>query len=367
MAKSPFTSGTVKKTRSNSNTVSMALTIPIKRAESRSVIEFDISHLAHLHCEKGQRKIKERVPFLRRFSNNAHKLVKTGVMSPQSLNVMCARVLSYIQFCDYQGVDPFSEQGYLAYFGNMGELRHQVNQYQPSKRLFEYKDGQEVGIKEVTASSNQGVMTTFFDLCGVNVKPWFNQCKEFNQNSTSFSAYSPRDEDMIVSRLSALFFALASQLIALKEMGESASHIDVPIDIFGQQEILSFSTALKNPSTRNVSDGYIYYGSAFNVAMGAAYHLLCFYTSFNDSVVQGILHPLKVISEKKERTLKTVTLKGFKRRANKEQESILSDDSGDEFTVDIDKRTGVDFIHLLIQLSRRYGSDKYLLYTLKFY
>lgn len=366
MAKSPVNSGTVKKIRSNSNIVAMALTIPVKRAESRAASELDISHLAHLHCDKNQPKIKGRIPFLRRFSNSAHKLVKNGIKSPRSLWGIYIRALSYIQFCDYQGVGPFSDQGYLAYFGNMGELRHQVNLYQPSKRLFEYKDGQEVGIKEVTAGIVQTTIATFFNLCGINAEPWFHQCRTFTGNQISFTAYSPRDEDMIVDRLSALFFALASQLIALKETGESASYIDVPIDIFGQHEILSFSTSLKNSSSRNPKDTDIYYGSAFNVAMGAAYHLLCFYTSFNDSVAQGIRHPLEIVSEK-DRTLKTVTLKGFKRRANKDQESILSDELDDEFiefTEEIDKRTGVDFIQLLIQLSRCYGSDWYLLYQL---
>ncbi len=364
MAKSYITSGIVKRNNSKSNIVIITLTIPIQRSESRLVRELDISHLAYLHCDKSQPKIKERIPFLKRLSNSTHKLVKNGNNSPRSFFGIYARALSYIQFCDYQGVDPFSEQGYLAYFGNMGELRHQINQYQPSKRIFEYKDGQEIGIKEITASTIQGGVANFLNLCGINAKPWFNQCRAFNQNGSSFMAYSDRDENMIVSHLSTLFFGLAAQLIALKEMEEVVPYIDVSIDIFGRKEILSFSTALENPLAKNIKDGYVFYGSAFNLAMCSAYHLLCFYTSFNDEVTKNINHPLKVVSEKKDRTLKTVTLKGFKRRAYKEQEAVLSDDLSDEFTVDIDKRTGVDFVQLLSQLSRCYGSDKYLFYTL---
>ncbi|MBF4437632.1 hypothetical protein ERJ77_24730, partial [Vibrio anguillarum] len=60
---------------------------------------------------------------------------------------------SYIAFCDTVNVDPFTESGYLKFAGNDGELRHRIKMFSPSKRLWEYNNGDELGIKESTAPS----------------------------------------------------------------------------------------------------------------------------------------------------------------------------------------------------------------------
>ncbi|MBF4280395.1 hypothetical protein EAY27_25270, partial [Vibrio anguillarum] len=103
-------------------------------------------------------------------------------------------------------------------------------------------------------------------------------------------------------------------------------------------------------------------GAAFNLTMGAAYHLLCFFTSLNDSNIRDIAHPIKVHTEERDKSLQVVKVSSYKPRANKAVDALLV---GEQF--DIDKRGGVKFIKLLERLSKLYGNSEdgsELLFTL---
>ncbi len=96
--------------------------------------------------------------------------------------------------------------------------------------------------------------------------------------------------------------------------------------------------------------------------MGAAYHLLCYFTSLNDSNIRDIAHPIVIHTEERDKSLEVVKVSSYKRRANKAVDALLV---GEQF--DVNKRNGVKFIRLLERLSKLYGNAEEgseLLFTL---
>ncbi|ELR67169.1 hypothetical protein C942_02677 [Photobacterium marinum] len=366
MAKSPLARANkklLKVTNPTANVTPISLMIPYKDPQDKKVRDFDISHLAHFRCDKDNEQIRSRLRYLRSLSKNAYNRFDNGNLSPTSMAAYYVVLTNYISFCDYKGVEPFSKEGYLAFVGNDGELRHQIKQYNPSKRLFEYADGDDIGITEYSASVKKTCLHCALNLCGIDFQSWSHLCKPFYQEKTPFKAYSRRDEQMIVSRLSELFFGLSSQLIVIKKEFQDSSfqYLDVPITINGKVETLSFSTSL-NSKNKN-GKGKTRTDSAFNLAMGAAYHLFCYFTSLNDSVIREVCHPLQVNISNRDKNLKTIKISGFKRRANKDVSSIVSNEM-DDLEFDVEKRDGVAFIEALSELSKAYGNTDEILYML---
>ncbi|KII81155.1 hypothetical protein, partial [Vibrio renipiscarius] len=358
MAKSPLSKGStqVKTTRSNKNVVQLNLTIPYKQATDKRTGEFDISHLAHMGCDKTRGKVQSRMPYLRRFCKKAHESVLNG-NSPRTVAELYGVLRGYLCFCDAVNINPLSEKGYLKYAGNDGELRHRVKVYNPSKRLWEKYHYDELGIKESTASLIISSLSKALSWCGLPSERWTILHRPFNSRHDSTEAYSDADEKIIVTRLSDLFFGLASQLIALKT-GNTPAPNELPICInFGEyKETLMVKTDLK---TKN---GFAHSGCAFNLAMGAAYHLMCYFTSLNDSDVRKISHPITVHADTRDKSLQTVKVSSFKARANKEVGAILTNES--DFSFDVEKKSGVMFIKTLAELSTLYGEERDLLFTL---
>lgn len=361
MAKSPLSKGSkrIKVTRSNHNVVPLALTIPVKYVRKKTIEELDISHLCHRNCERSNELLKSRVPYIRQFAKKARDYVSNG-KSAKTIETNYSIFQIYLRFCDSYNVDPFSMEGYLKYFGNDGELRHQVKMYTPSLRIWQRSDGDEIGIKESTAVGIVSNIVTVLTWCGLDAQSWKHLHRPFNSRKAPYKAYTEDEEKMIVSRLSDLFFGLASQLIAIKNDGTPLPD-KLPVSIsFGEwEEVLMFSTSLK------AKCGKVNSSSAFNVAMGAAYHLFCFFTSLNDSVVRMVCHPLKVEIDSRDKSLKTVKVKAFKARANKEVNALMTNEvDKSDIICDVEKKSGVAFIETLSELSALYGSNQELLYTL---
>lgn len=106
-------------------------------------------------------------------------------------------------------------------------------------------------------------------------------------------------------------------------------------------------------------------GAAFNLVMSAAYHLMCFFTSLNDSNIRQIAHPIDVKTEERDKSIQVVKVSSYKPRSSSEVDALLV---GEPF--DIDKRDGVKFIKLLERLSKLYGNSEdgsELLFTLNNY
>lgn len=361
MAKSPLAknSKTVKHVRSNKNVVPLRLTIPYKHRKHRQSKEFDISHLLHLGTDNNNVKIESRIPFLRSFCKKANQYVDNG-KSIRTVTGFYEVLRAFIAFCDAANVDPFSGAGYLKYAGNDGELRHQMKMYCPSKRLWEVSHGDELGIKETTATARVSVLRIALSWCGLPADAWVTQHRGFTGERTPVKGYSEDEEKILVTRLSELFFTLAPQLIAAKKENlVLPDELPVVIDLGGHQEVISTKTSLK---TQNRGPKSVKPVAAFNMAMGAAYHLMCFFTSLNDSDVQSIAHPVTIHTDERDKSLQVIKISSFKARANKKVDAVLTNQS-----FDVDKRDGVTFIKTLETLSALYGGgDKgsELLFTL---
>ncbi|WP_318511014.1 hypothetical protein [Photobacterium leiognathi] len=365
MAKSKIArqSNTVKRVRNSQNVVPLNLTIPYQGNKANQSKSFDVSHLLHLGCDKKKQKISSRTEFIRRFCKKANQYVSNG-NSAKTVTVTYESLRNYIAFCDAVDVDPFTESGYLKFAGNDGELRHRIKMYHPSKRLWEYNHDDELGIKESYATSILSKLRSALDWCGLPVADWARHHRVFSGQKTPFVGYSKPEEDLLVARLSNVFFALAPQLISAKENNTSLPETLPFIIALGEHdEVVQIPTSLDIKNGGSKKDGTaVNHAAAFNLTMGAAYHLMCFFTSLNDSNVRSISHPIKVHIEERDKSLKTVRVSSYKPRANKEVDALLLGE-----TFDVDKRDGVKFIKLLEKLSKLYGNTEdgdQLLFTL---
>ncbi|MFL0854997.1 hypothetical protein ACJO1H_05575 [Vibrio parahaemolyticus] len=360
MAKSPLSKGStnINITRHRANVTPLALTIPVKEARNRKNHNLDVSHLTYRSCNKNNELIKVRAQYIRRFAKQASNYVATG-KSAQSTKAIYEQFRAYIFFCDSQGVDPFSRTGYLKYFGNDGELRHQIKTYSPSLRLWQRNDGDELGLKESSCVFIQSAVTTALTWCAAYDENWKHQHRPFDKRKDSYKPYSEDEENVIISRLRDLFFGLAPQLIAIKkENTETPDELPVSINFGPFTEMLQIPTSLQS------AQGQVSKSCAFNLAMGAAYHLFCYFTSLNDGPVREVCHPLVVEIDSRDKSLRTIKVRGFKARANKDVSATLTNEVDDQITFDVEKRSGVAFIELLSELSSLYGSNHELLYML---
>ena len=365
MAKSKVAkqSKAVKHLRNNQNVAPLNFEIPYKQSRSNQVQQFDVSHLLHLEGSKENEKINGRAEFIRSFCKKANQYVGNG-NSARTATANYESLHAYLAFCDAINVNPFTENGYLKYAGNDGELRHRIKMFTPSKRLWEYNHGDELGIKESTASGMLSTLRTALEWCGLPISDWARNHRGFSGENAPFKGYSDEEEKLLVTRLETLFFTLAPQLIAAKE-----SYIPLPeilpliIRLGLHEETVHIPTSLESRRGRRSKSGAtVNIGSAFNLTMGAAYHLMCFFTSLNDSNIRNIAHPIHVHAEERDKSLQVVKVSSYKPRANNEVDALLV---GELF--DVNKRDGVKFITLLERLSKLYGSSEdgsELLFTL---
>ncbi|MCY9876636.1 hypothetical protein OTK59_08710 [Vibrio natriegens] len=365
MAKSKIArqSEAIKHVRNNQNVIPLNLTIPYKNGKLNKPKQFDVSHLLHLGCNKENEKVDSRTVFIRRFCKKANQYVSNG-NSATTISALYAYLRAYLAFCDAVDVDPFTENGYLKLAGNDGELRHRIKVFNPSKRLWEYNHGDELGVKESWASTMLSALRNALEWCGVPASSWTVLHRGFAGEKTPYKGYSDEEEKLLVTRLEALFFTLAPQLIAAKENNIPLPETLPLILALGEhEEVIQIPTSLKTRNTHVSNSGTaVNSGAAFNLTMSAAYHLLCFFTSLNDSNIRDIAHPIKVHTEERDKSLQVVKVSSHKPRANKAVDALLV---GEQF--DVDKRGGVKFIKLLERLSKLYGNGEdgsELLFTL---
>ncbi len=359
MAKSPLAkdSTTTKHVRNSKSVVPLHLTIPYQDRKSRTASECDISHLLYLGMNRNSEKIESRTLYLRNFCKNANKYVENG-KSIFSLTAFYQCLQAYILFCDAVDVNPFSEDGYLKYGGNDGELRHRIKMYNPSKKLWERLHEEELGMKESSAANTISNVRTALTWCGLPAELWTTGHRGFSIEKMPFKGYTEAEEKLLVTRLSELFFSLASQLItAKKQKLILPDTLVISIDLSGYQEVISIPTSLKAQTYGKSKNGTaVKLGSAFNLAMSAAYHLMCFFTSLNHSNVLDISHPITINTNERDKSLQVVKVSSYKARANKEVDAVLTNDNHNNF--DVSKRDGVKFIKALEKLSGLYGDGK---------
>ncbi len=313
-----------------------------------------MSGIAGIRSNKESKKIDNRAVFIRRFCEKANQYVSNG-NSAHTIAAIYNSLRSYFVFCDAVNVEPFTESGYLRFAGNDGELRHRIKMFSPSKRLWKYNHGDELGMKESTAPTILTSLRSALDWCGLPASDWALLHRGFSGEKTPYKGYSEEEEELLVTRLSHLFFTLAPQLIAAKENNTPLPEtLPIVIALGEREELVSIPTSLDSKSSKTSKNGTnVNYGAAFNLTMGAAYHLMCYFTSLNDSNIRNIAHPIKVHTEERDKSLQVVKVSSYKPRANKEVDALLV---GEPF--DVNKRDGVKFIRLLERLSKLYGNSE---------
>ncbi|MBL4831895.1 MAG: hypothetical protein JKY55_18695 [Aliivibrio sp.] len=368
MAKSPLAKNSkkAKHVRNSKNVLPLHLIIPYQSTLQKAVTEFDVSHLLYLATDKNNDKIETRAPYLRSFCKKAKQYVDNG-KSAKSVTSCYENLRAFITFCDAVKVNPFSEAGYLKFAGNDGELRHRIKMYNPSKKLWERQHRDEIGIKEASAGCGLTMLRVAHTWCGLPADSWTTQHRGFCGEQTPFKGYSEAEEKLLVTRLSELFFTLAPQLIAAKNQNLTLpDELPISIDLGGYQAVISIQTSLKTQTHgRSKSGTSVKSSAAFNMAMGSAYHLMCFFTSLNDKNIRAIAHPITIHTDERDKSLQVVKVSSHKARANKEVDALLTNDSYEKF--DVDKRDGVKFIKILKELSKLHGSGEKgspLLFTL---
>ncbi|CAK2466436.1 hypothetical protein [Vibrio sp. 10N.222.49.C9] len=356
MAKSKIArqSKSVKRVRNSQNVIPLNFEIPYKGSKSTKVEQFDVSHLLYFGTNKENEKIGSRTEFIRNFCKKTQQYVNNG-KSARTVTTCYENFRAYLVFCDALNVDPFTESGYLKYAGNDGELRHRIKMLNPSKRLWEYTHGDELGIKESSVVGLLSSLRTALEWCGLPVSDWARNHRAFGGEQTPFKGYSDEEEKLLVTRLEALFFTLAPQLIAAKENNTPLPETMPFIISLGlHEETIQIPTSLEAragiPSKRGIA---VNAGAAFNLTMGAAYHLMCFFTSLNDSNIRQTAHPIDVKTGERDKSLQVVKISSYKPRSSSGVDALLV---GEPF--DVDKRDGVKFIKLLERLSKLYGSGE---------
>ncbi|EHR5321333.1 hypothetical protein KUL70_004267 [Vibrio parahaemolyticus] len=311
-------------------------------------------------------------------------LEKKNQVSDATIRGKLVSLKFYINFCDFKKLDPFSQVGYLSYVGNLGELWRLVKiANEPKIYTFQYFDGEEAGLREASASYRKIGIDQLLGILDFDVSPWQATLKLFSSAliDSSTQPYSSSEWYTFVRRTQLFFFSLATQLIAHKEINPEAPPPKYLEGITVERESgRDITISLGDKNSRNVNGASI----PFNQCMAAAYALFAYYTAFNDTVIKGVRHPIKVVTSKTEgRTSKLVQVRGYKARSSKDVKALFagvdehlhpeaSDKEVGFIVADIKKRDqvgnldGITFIQTLELLSKAYSDDSFdtLLYWL---
>lgn len=290
--------------------------------------------------------------------------------SPNSINNKLQILRRYILFCDVKNLDPFCQAGYLSYVGNGGQLQNLAKAATESKTYqFQYYDGEEAGLLETSAFALKINIDSLLPILDFDVSDWQATIKPFSSHriESSTQPYTSKEWYALVRRTQLFFFSLATQLIAFKEENPEAPPPNSLKDIEVDRNI-------RITVGSNLQDGA---GSPFNQCMGAAYTLFAYYTAFNDTVIQDVRHPIKVVTSKIEgRTSKIAQVRAYKGRASTDVKALFSASEEDLhpeasetdagfIVADINKRdkvgyaSGITFLETLKLLSKTYSDDPF--------
>ena len=284
-------------------------------------------------------------------------------ISKEQLKRSYSIIKNYLIYCDQLNVDPLGEAGYSVYFGSNGLLWKRVYCAREKQPLYEYKDGDELGITEASASTLKFIVDNFLSGVDLPVYIWSATHNKFVDQPQPITPYTQSEQSRSINKLHKTFDGLAEQILSCSKLSLIPKSLSV---IINNNEVVDFE------SFRRV--GYVAHTSPFNILMSSAYLLFAYYTSMNKSTIIEVRHPLKQ-GEKNilNKTVKHITFSAFKGRSNKQVEALVSDYSSfDDIptTVDdkagvlpftIDKRTGFDFIKKLEQISLLFNpsNEKY--------
>lgn len=356
----------------NSNVESLdVMKVPLVIAHRSSI--YDLSVLNYYLCDINEVKVKSRVKFVLNFAKEIHKSRKY-FKSDGTIENYIYELKRYISHCDRKGIDPFSKDGYLSYCGNWGELWKKVAEGHNKKAfIFLYEDEESVGLKEITAMNKRVIINSCLKWCGTDIYNWKKGLREFSVGEpNSALPYSKKELNILLERLQDFFYSISEQVLEYSKYnpeGLPPNKLIAKIKYHGSIKDVLVEAAPKHMKRKSGHVQGVFLSSPINKCMTAAYYLMAFYTALNDSTIRDIHRPLKVEKEKYNgKTVNYVTVKGYKGRAGKYMESILSDNGGivseigdnndNSLFLSINKRDGLRFINRLVLLSEAYNKNE---------
>ncbi|EJG1820167.1 hypothetical protein BOJ00_RS01555 [Vibrio parahaemolyticus] len=387
MAKSPIsallTQENVNQQSENTkpDDIFMSLTFHLKHDK---VSKFNLRDFCHIDCEpSNDLAIPSRYDFIRKIYNH----FRNCELSEASKDNQIRSFKRYIKLCDRKNLNPFSRDGIEGILGMQGELARQeklANEPMPFK--FNYSDGDELGIKSSSANSYASAIKESLRIAGCSVSLIEKYARRPNVDAdvSNVEPHTDNELNVILSRVQQYFFSLAKQISNyFDEYNKLPQRLDdISIGKFGfelgEQEIL-IDLGSRVDDTKNHNN------LPFNQMMISAYILFCYYTSFNDTQIRDVRHPLTVVTQRREgRTEKYVKVKGYKGRKGSDVEAYfvgIEDGTLDDteakgnksgfILADFLKRgnykhtDGLVFINTFSELSRKCSSEKFgkLFYT----
>ena len=356
MAKSPLIGKMKDRAVASENVIelpSMSVEVKYESSNTGGKIELETIKYRNGDIAQGKPKINRDRDVIK-IATYFHK----ANASKQNTTLYCLyKSLRYLlKVNDIDDVDPFSKAGLI----NLSRhLRTQVQLFNPLKNLWNYKDGDQLGLKEGVANGTLNfALQVMKEILGKkNTDLWLEKEKKFNSAGglESHEAYDSVELNLSVRRLTLYFTQLATKLIEFKRSGDTEDYIKVsvdgsdwivPVTVDVRMKLMALSTASKDTAVCMVL--------AFNQAMATAYHLLSYFTAFNTTSLFGIRKPLIITESKAEEWYR---LDAFKGRSSSNVESFLGGKM---------HKKALTFIKLLGSLSDAYNEEQhaFLLYTL---
>lgn len=341
----------------------------LRMVKSGYVIEYNFHELEHYKCNLSLHYVKERYWIINDVSKKIYHAVKNG-MSVHTAENYFLSIRRYIKFCDSSDVEPFSKQGYLSFCGVNGELWRQVTlANEPKPYLFMYEDGEGLGLTEKSAALIKRHVNLVLEMGDQPVFEWNRNIPFFaNVSNNSAIAYQPHEYGVALKRLQLFFFSVAAQLISFAKDNPGTpppKKLKVLIDTLSNKVPLEIE--LNGKFTNRVL-GRFCNCLPFNQCMVAAYFILAHYSAFNDNTIRDIRRPIDFItSGKSGKTMRHVTLRGWKGRSNKVVQTLLTDNTDYSIIPEsignkpgalyasVDKSNGAAFIKVLSELSIAYN------------
>lgn len=381
MRKSPLSAKSIKikpRLSTPQDVIDFALMRPklVQYNGQETVLDFTL--LYKKGCQADGDVLPARKPLIVKLAHHINKQIQDK-RAHGSIEQNFVNFKYYLTFCDRNNLDPMTKEGYRSFVGNAGELRRLIELgRKPLPYIFLYEDGQELGIKEATAGQLAGSTKLMLTACGVYRATWHADTRYFCMEVNPTQPYSQNEQRKALRRLQYYFFSLSSQLVAYRKANPGAPppvSLLAVVDKKDNGKLIEVEVANK----RSAEGQSVKSKSPFNRAMQAAYYLFAYYTSFNAAAILDVRLPINILTERKEgRTLKYVTVRGYKGRSHKDVEGLFSDydphlmpaadtNNGVGFlAAEVDKKDGLEFIKALSELSALYNnhSNGKLLYQL---
>ncbi|MDE1318235.1 hypothetical protein L9X50_09475 [Vibrio aestuarianus] len=380
MAKSPISrlnSIQVEKLHNDSaehvEQLNLIIKVAPKKGRNSTSKVFNLRDFNHLECRADNPVAPiSRYKQLKAICKSVVRCQKNGY-SDETLDMRIVCLKSYIRVLDKHNVAPFSTEGYLKYNDLLWDAVKSGTERK--KYLFSYRDGEEVGLKELSAITILRSVNTLLISAGMNISQYDMHIRQLRvgiENSKRTTLPYQHDEWIkMLRRINYFFTSLVTKLAEHKDnhpdQPPPSSLDDILIDIVDGKKI----TIDLKPSKKNSN------GLPFNLMMLAGYLLFAYYTAFNSTVITEVRHPISIINDRKlGRTSRRVKIRGYKGRSHSEVEALFdsveeenhqisNDDHAGVIIAEVNKRDtngiedGVTFIEMLSTLSEYYSKDSF--------